>query len=126
MQLSQVILRTISVCFFCRALYQIWNGLEGFDYSEGGQERSKKSLYLHLVFLFIYITCEVFSLIFIGKHKRYHNVYFDISWILWDISGMINYIIMLVITEMLYQSFQETYHAEEEEESDEDASAEEE
>ena len=74
--------------------------------------------------MFIYITCEIFSLIFVGKHKRYHNVYFDISWILWDVSGMINYIIMLVVTEMLYQSFQETYgHSEEDEESDEEESA---
>ena len=34
------------------------------------------------------------------------NVNFDISWILWSVSGTANYILMIIVVEMLNSSYQ--------------------
>ena len=109
MQMGTIILRTISTVFFCHALYQIWQGLKGYNYTNEGQKQSNCILVLHLVFLIIYISLDVTSVISMTKHNQeaQKNFYFGISWILWSVSGTANFILMIIVVESLNSSFQE-------------------
>ena len=108
MILGTVVLRTISTVLFCHALFQIWQGVKGKHHLDVGQKQSNCRLILHLAFLIIYISFDVASLYGLSRHTELtqKNINIDIKMILWKVSGTANYILMIIVVEMLNSSYQ--------------------
>ena len=98
---------------FGTALYRIWKGLEYYDpkqnMSQKSQSRSKCTLTLHLIFLFIYLGFQIYTLVnFQNSVKKIDNdILIDISWISWMVSILVNSLIMLIVMGKLNKHYKE-------------------